>query len=232
MVYILLTNKISSAQLNGSLQPGAFGIVQECPLIEKNTYKLCKNVPDHSFLCSAKVPDTTETECLFTDLQEIDMKLIFLSLITLFLHSGLFGQENNDEPVTEVPLFEAGVLLGEPVGISIKYWYSKISAADLGAAWSFTENGIFEIFADYLIHFLHIETDYGLFPIFTGPGLTLRIGNDWFFGAQLPVGTEWIIKTIPFTITAEIIPQWQLIPENKFVMAGGLALRLRFGTVR
>lgn len=67
MVYILLTNKISSAQLNGSLQPEAFGIVQECPLIEKNTYKLCKNVPDHSFLCSAKFPDTTETECFFTD---------------------------------------------------------------------------------------------------------------------------------------------------------------------
>lgn len=160
------------------------------------------------------------------------MKLFYLLTIVMFSYSILLSQENGSVSEQKIPLFEAGVILGEPVGLNIKYWYSELSAADFGAAWSFTENGIVEIFSNFLVHFFRLKNDYGLFPFFSGAGIALRIGNDWFFGAQVPIGAEWLTAKVPFSVTGQIAPQWQLVPKNRFVMSGGLAIRLTFGTVR
>lgn len=37
------------------------------------------------------------------------------------------------------PVFEIGALLGEPIGLSMKFWHSTLTATDVAAAWSFTE---------------------------------------------------------------------------------------------
>ena len=45
-----------------------------------------------------------------------------------------------------------GVILGEPTGFTFKTWTSRNTAVDAAAAWSFSENGSFQLHADYLIN--------------------------------------------------------------------------------
>ena len=128
-----------------------------------------------------------------------------------------------------IPKFEFGVILGEPLGFSAKLWYTQRTAADIAAAWSFTENGIFEVYADFLVTPLLLKD--GALPLYIGLGPALRIGNDWFLGARLPIGVEYLFPKLPLSIFGEVAPQWQLIPDNKFVLSGGLGIRLTFGSV-
>ncbi len=130
-----------------------------------------------------------------------------------------------------VPQYELGVVLGEPLGISGKVWLSQHTALDGAVAWSFTENGLFSVYADYLIHPYFFEFESATLPIYFGVGPEVRIGNDWFIGGRLPIGAEYIFDFLPVSFFGEIAPQWQLIPDNKFVLSGGVGVRLTFGTV-
>ena len=44
--------------------------------------------------------------------------------------------------------WELGVILGEPTGLSAKYWMSQETALDFGAAWSFKGDGQFHLHVD------------------------------------------------------------------------------------
>ncbi|NLG17739.1 MAG: hypothetical protein GX556_10450 [Fibrobacter sp.] len=131
---------------------------------------------------------------------------------------------------SKIPRFEAGILLGEPLGLSVKLWYNQFSAADASVAWSFTENGVFEVHADYILHFLKFDFENGVLPIYIGLGPALRIGNEWFIGGRLPVGLSYIFDRLPISLFGEIAPQWQLLPGNKFVLSGGAGIRIALGS--
>jgi hypothetical protein len=131
-----------------------------------------------------------------------------------------------------VPRFEIGAYLGQPLGLSAKWWYGVRTAAEVTAAWSFTEDGIFEVDADYLIHPLFLDVTNGQLPVFFGLGAGFRIGDEWFIGARLPLGIEYILEGIPLSLVGEIVPQWQFLPENKFVLGGGVGIRLTFGSIK
>ncbi|MBW6511085.1 MAG: hypothetical protein K0A93_03060 [Desulfuromonadaceae bacterium] len=45
-----------------------------------------------------------------------------------------------------------GVIVGEPTGISGKYWLDTRQAIDFAAAWSFSANNSFQFHADSLRH--------------------------------------------------------------------------------
>jgi len=60
---------------------------------------------------------------------------------------------------------EVGVVIGEPSGLSAKYWVSKGSAFDLGVGWSFADEGRFDIYGDYLYHPYYIQA-LSLLPFF------------------------------------------------------------------
>ncbi|MFW5774875.1 MAG: hypothetical protein ACOCW2_01180 [Chitinivibrionales bacterium] len=152
-------------------------------------------------------------------------KHLFVVISVLFLSSGVLAQDRH------IPRFEVGVILGEPLGISAKWWHSPVRAWDLAAAWSFTEDGLFEIHSDYLFHLIYPGLDSGELPIYTGLGVSLRIGNEWFIGPRLPVGVEYIFERLPFAAFAEVVPQWQLLPDYKFVLSGGIGFRLALGKV-
>ena len=48
--------------------------------------------------------------------------------------------------------FGIGIILGEPTGLSLKYWLDEERAIDGAAAWSYSENDSFQLHGDYLIH--------------------------------------------------------------------------------
>ena len=48
--------------------------------------------------------------------------------------------------------FGLGVILGQPTGFTMKYWLTRKTAFDVGAAWSFESNGYFQLYGDWLYH--------------------------------------------------------------------------------
>ena len=153
-------------------------------------------------------------------------RILSISLLLFTLTTDMYAQ------AADIPLFEIGLLLGEPLGVSAKYWYGERSAIDAAVAWSFTEEGIFEVHADYLLHPLLRTLENGTLPVYIGLGPALRIGEDWFLGGRLPIGVQYLFETFPLSIFGEIAPQWQLLPDNEFVLSGGIGIRLAFGSVR
>ncbi|MFP4417637.1 MAG: hypothetical protein ACLFSB_10240 [Chitinispirillaceae bacterium] len=152
-------------------------------------------------------------------------KLLMSIFIFLTMSLSIDAQDRN------VPLFEFGVLLGEPLGLSAKWWHSTVRAWDFAAAWSFTEDGLFEVHTDYLFHIIYPAIDAGELPIYTGLGFALRIGNEWFMGPRIPVGVEYIFERLPLAVFGEVVPQYQLLPDNTFVLSGGVGFRIALGQV-
>lgn len=131
-------------------------------------------------------------------------------------------------------VFEIGAMLGEPTGLSTKYWLSDNNAVDAVAAWSFSEE-VLELALDYQRHFFIFTLKDNLLPLYLGIGAGLRLGNredsddDTFLGARIPIGVAHIFKNAPIGLFGEIAPIVEFIPETEFRLSGGGGIRFLFG---
>ena len=72
--------------------------------------------------------------------------------------------------------FGVGVILGEPTGLSGKYWISPERAFDVALAYSFLEdNKSFAFHADHLYHMEGIIDQHYKMPLYYGFGVRFRI---------------------------------------------------------
>jgi hypothetical protein len=135
--------------------------------------------------------------------------------------------------------WELGVILGEPTGLSAKYWTSTNTAIDLGAAWSFGDDGHFHIHGDYLFHNFDIfKVDSGSLPLYFGIGGRVRFENDdphdgddnhgTRVGLRLVLGLEYLVAAYPMSVFFEIAPIVDLVPATEGSMNGGLGIRYVF----
>ena len=133
--------------------------------------------------------------------------------------------------------WELGVILGEPTGLSAKYWLSPNTAFDLGAAWSFGDDGHFHLHGDYLYHNFDIfKVDSGSLPLYFGIGGRVRFDEDnnehdndgTRVGLRLVLGLEYIVEQYPMSVFFEIAPIVDLAPETEGSMNGGLGIRYVF----
>ncbi|MBN1603760.1 MAG: hypothetical protein JW915_19265 [Chitinispirillaceae bacterium] len=139
---------------------------------------------------------------------------------------GWDGMNGGDPPAR----FEIGVLIGEPMALSAKYWLSNRIAIGAGAGWSFSEDGKLDILGDILLHPYYIPLDVGDLPTYIGAGVTFRIGDgDSFLGVRFPIGAEFLLSGFPITLTGEIVPIMEVIPDMDFRLGGGAAIRFAFG---
>ncbi|MFL5814647.1 MAG: hypothetical protein ACJ763_13815 [Bdellovibrionia bacterium] len=148
-------------------------------------------------------------------------------------------------PETSRP-FGLGVVLGEPTGITGKYWIDRRSAVDTTLSYSFSD--YFLVFADYLYHFPGAfgqtnEFVSALNP-YVGVGAEIFIqtqdtGNKdrtYFrsdqgsagFGIRIPLGVEWRPVTVPLGVFAEIAPGVGVIPATYGFVQGGVGIRFYF----
>ncbi|HAL91600.1 MAG TPA: hypothetical protein DCM68_01060 [Verrucomicrobia bacterium] len=79
--------------------------------------------------------------------------------------------------------FGLGGIVGEPTGVSAKMWVTPRQALDAAAAWSFSDNGGFQLHADYLFHqfeWLKLDPATGRMPVYFGVGARVKLkeGND------------------------------------------------------
>lgn len=156
-------------------------------------------------------------------------KLVPMVLASLLLLVSFSGAEAQVYAVNSGD-FELGVLLGEPTGLSAKFWTAWNSALDFGAAWSFGKGGNFHLHADYLFHnFEFFDVASGTLPIYAGIGGRVRLeDDDSRAGIRIAVGAEYIFENYPLSLFFEVAPIIDVAPETEASVNGGLGMRYIF----
>jgi hypothetical protein len=129
-------------------------------------------------------------------------------------------------------LFELGLYLGEPTGLSTKYWINRMNAIEGVAAWAFSQ-GFLVVAADYLFNFPDIvEIEGETFPLYVGAGAIMRVdmgaGGGISIGARFPLGALYIFRGVPLEISLELVPGLYLFPDTTFLAMGGIGIRYCF----
>jgi hypothetical protein len=122
-------------------------------------------------------------------------------------------------------------MLGEPTGVSMKYWISEKSAVDGVVGWSFIDDTNFHVHADYLYHLFDlIPVDEGRLPLYFGGGVRykLRDNKDDLFGFRGVVGVSYMFEDLPIDIFGEAGPIIDIVPDAKAHFSVGIGARFWF----
>lgn len=134
--------------------------------------------------------------------------LSILFAVLFFSCTSNFAQDKN---------FGIGVILGEPTGLSGKYWLSEDRAVDAALAYSFLDdNKSFAFHADYLYHLNGIIDRHYKMPLYYGFGVRFRLreNKDNSFGVRGVIGLIIYLREAPVDIFFEIAPVFRLLPDT------------------
>lgn len=158
---------------------------------------------------------TTIKKFLFPHLLSLSLLLLVFAITTIQT-----AEAQNRPSNTEL-----GVILGEPTGISFKFWQSGSTAIDGAVAWSMGRNESVHVHADYLFH-NDLDVDHGVLLFYYGPGVrTVFSDNNPRVGARFPLGLQYIVDSTRLSIFFEVAPTFDLIPSTSFGVNGGLGFR-------
>ena len=125
--------------------------------------------------------------------------------------------------------FGAGVMFGEPSGITAKLWQGQRNAFDFGVAWSFEHTNSMTMQADYLWHSYNIiKVDEGTMPIYYGVGGRVLVGDEGNVGVRIPVGVNYLFAHDPIGLFFEVAPILDLAPSTKFDLNADVGVRYYF----
>ena len=141
--------------------------------------------------------------------------------------------------------FGAGIMVGEPTGVSVKGWISGDRAIAGGLAWSLRGASYFSVHADYLFHNMElIKLNKGRLPLYYGPGVRLRSwtsdrywdrgrwndydGSRARLGVRFPVGLDYLPENSPVDVFLEIVPALDLLPSTSFDVGAAIGVRYWF----
>lgn len=145
--------------------------------------------------------------------------------------------------------FGLGVMLGEPTGLSAKYWLSNAGAIDFGLTYAF--GAYFALLADYLWHFPQAFASSGShgseFVPYIGVGAILffnsqdhyaydQFGNRVVYyhgyggsslgaGLRVPLGLEFLPRKAPLGVFAELVPGVGVVPGMFGFFQGDIGIR-------
>jgi hypothetical protein len=127
-----------------------------------------------------------------------------------------------------------GVIVGEPTGISLKFWNTNSSAIDGAIAWSIEGNDKLHLHADYLFHEFNVaNVEKGQLPFYYGIGgrILLKEGrnSDDLIGVRIPVGVSYLFENSPLEFFLELVPILDLSPDTELDFNGGIGLRFYSG---
>lgn len=160
---------------------------------------------------------------------------IFVAALTALLVVPAFAQDTTDagetrgsvdvdERVNATKTNDMGVgaMIGEPLMVNGKYWLDEANAINAGVAFSEEDIGII---ADYNYHFRGAFSSRGDFMSdvspYIGAGLVVsfdQAGGDGLMngdeidddqmgiGGRVPIGLEWLPRTMPAGVFAEVAP--------------------------
>ena len=132
--------------------------------------------------------------------------------------------------------FGAGVILGDPSGVTAKYFTGNNDALSGGIGAGY-HNG-FYIYVDYLRHFRGIIPLRGTtLYIGAGPGIhhhendnnKNRDDDDYnSLECRVPVGVEYTFTQVPIGCFLELVPALEIVPDIDFHIRGGIGFRYYF----
>src|SRR5258706_1942017 len=117
-----------------------------------------------------------------------------------------------------------GTELGQPMGVTAKYWLNSTLAVDGAMGYHF--NGNFDMHSDILWHsFSSFDVSNGRLPFYLGAGGRVLLGNDSQFGLRLPLGVSYLSSNQPLEIFAEIAPVIKLVKGIGADVDGAIGIR-------
>lgn len=139
--------------------------------------------------------------------------------------------------------FGLGIMLGEPSGLSAKYWQSSNTAIDFGLTYAF--GNYFAFLADYLWEFpgAIAPVNGSQFIPYVGVGAMMIVastgGRASVFGTsytstslglavRVPFGIEFLPNGVSLGVFAEIVPGLGLIPGMFGLVQGDVGVRFYF----
>ncbi len=125
----------------------------------------------------------------------------------------------------------AGLMAGEPTGLSCKVWSGSRTAFDVAAGWSLGSEGWIYVHGDYLWHRYDLEVDVrGALPFYFGIGgrVLLHDGDSSKLGVRIPVGLDYLTEDRRFDFFLELAPIINLVPDTDFDISGGIGVRYYF----
>src|SRR5262245_56593626 len=111
--------------------------------------------------------------------------------------------------VAEHGRFGIGPLIGEPIGVGMKFWVSDRPAVDAGAVWSFEDPDGFQLHGDFLYHLMDLwHLNKGQLPLYFGVGGRVKFveHDDNRAGIRFPVGIAYLFGDKPIEVFAEVAP--------------------------
>ena len=129
----------------------------------------------------------------------------------------------------------AGLMLGEPTGLSGKLFFDDRHALAAGLSFSFVSDSV-HIHTDYLIHVSEMEGrfDGGRWSPYFGMGGIIQLAdregsdNDGRIGIRLPFGVALHLNEKAFDVFFEFVPGMGLLPETRFDIGGAIGARYFF----
>ena len=152
-------------------------------------------------------------------------------LVTLLSLTGFFFCTQTTKAQFDERNIGVGLIVGEPTGISAKWWQNETVAYDAGVTWALSYDAELHLHADYLRHnydLLGKEISKGKLPLYYGVGARLRLSDDPVLGARVPVGVNYLFKNEPIGIFIEAVPTLNLLPDVDFELNGGIGARYYF----
>lgn len=124
-----------------------------------------------------------------------------------------------------------GTELGQPMGVTAKYWLNSTLAVDAAMGYHFNSN--FDMHSDVLWHtFSSFGLTDGRMPFYAGLGGRVLFGNDSQFGIRLPFGASYLPSTDPLELFVELAPVVQVAPSLGVDIDGIVGVRLYINYLR
>lgn len=128
-----------------------------------------------------------------------------------------------------------GVIVGEPTGLSAKFWTGGNTAVDVAAAWSVYKYTALHVHADLLFHnFSLLNVSPGALPAYIGIGGRMKLAGkadedkDLRLGFRVPLGLEYLFDTVPIGLFIEVAPILDILPGTGFGINGAVGARWYF----
>lgn len=122
-------------------------------------------------------------------------------------------------------------MVGEPTGISVKYWLSAKTAIDGGIGMSFYKASSLQLHADYLYHDFNLFNEK--FPFYIGIGGRIKMKNndknyDTQLGLRVPFGIAYMPSSTPIDAFLEIVPILDIVTKGEFSFNSAIGVRYYF----
>lgn len=150
------------------------------------------------------------------------LRVILPAIVLIFLAMG-----NHSSYAQDRGAFGAGVVLGSPVGPTVKYWFNRNTALAFGLGF----DDDFVIYSDVLWHGWKIfpQPPKGKLAGYLGLGLRFEDKEkDNEFGFRTVAGVSYRIPTAPIEVFLELVPVFQVSPDTDADMDAGIGLRYYF----